>query len=112
MAKPCFRNRKKLREATTWKVPINIGDQPGDKIDPNELFHKELESHCQRINYNIAQIKEKNAEVHANRYVGDKTELLKNLQESIFIYRQRNSSHIPIEYASKSMQGKAKPFKF
>lgn len=54
MAKPCFRNRKKLREITTTKSPINIADQLGAKIDPRALFHNEVESHCQRINYNIA----------------------------------------------------------
>ena len=79
MAKPCFRNRKKLREATTKKNSMYMAEQLGEKEDPNQLFHKEMESHCQRINYNIAQIKEKNVEVHENRYVGDKTELLKNL---------------------------------
>ena len=78
--------------------------------DSVQKFHEQVQSHCNKILYFTEQIRQTNEEVHKNRYVGNKEQLLNELEQSIFIYKKkpRNADG---GFNSKTTAN-YKPFKF
>lgn len=79
-SKPCFRNRKQLRDIMGGLKPStrNTAITHGD---PMQNFHFQVQSHCDQILRFTEQIKQKNAYDLQHTVVGDKVNLLNDLEE-------------------------------